>query len=604
MACAVCGADVPAAAYCGTCGAQLSADRGDGRGRLRIGAYAAAPGEHTLRLAVASSLFPHLPHRSRAPFRVALILLIVTLIICGLLRWQAPLVAVSVLGIPLLFALYLYESDVHHDLPIGSLALTAAAGVGLGAGWGWYTGNLVADNYDVAFGLAEPDDQSMMMAFAAPVGGAVLMLVPVVVMRWLRPHTRESLDGFAIGALSALAFTAAATLTRLAPQFATGVTADDRPADGLLVEAGIQGIAMPLTAAALGGLVGAALWFGRPKVVVASLVVTLSVYAALGLMDIAPQIQGMHFGVHALIAIFALVALRVGLQTTLLHERHDEPNPDGRVQCPHCEHVVADMPFCPNCGVAARAASRTSRTARRAGKPATETRPGYAVPANTYAAVPVRRTSHTRLLSSLGAGAAVAVAAGVTAAVLATPSSAPYVCPPDCGRPPYDEPIESTPRFVSEDGRFSVQYPGTGTAYDATLNSDGVELKFVGGDTGIMQLFGIPDAKRTPQEIANDLIDEQFPNATIDYEIPNAMVGYEPGYGVVVDEYPQDASATYMRLRLVLLVAVKDDYALVAAAIGPYHEFTREFGTGHPSGANLQLALDMGKYVNSFRWRD
>ena len=52
------------------------------------------------------------------------------------------------------------------------------------------------------------------------------------------------------------------------------------------------------------------------------------------------------------------------------------------------------------------------------------------------------------------------------------------------------------------------------------------------------------------------------------------------------------------------MTAVRNDYALVAAAIGPYHEFSPDFGTGHPSGVNLQLAMDMGKYVNSFRWRD
>ena len=80
------------------------------------------------------------------------------------------------------------------------------------------------------------------------------------------------------------------------------------------------------------------------------------------------------------------------------------------------------------------------------------------------------------------------------------------------------------------------------------------------------------------------------------------MVGYEPGYGAVFDQYPQDSSGEYTRLRLVTLCAVKNDYALVASAIGPYHEFTPSFGTGHPSGANLALALDMGKYVNSFRW--
>ena len=140
-------------------------------------------------------------------------------------------------------------------------------GVALGVGWALVTGAIIADSYDVALGENESDTQ-------ATVGGTGdsgrrrgrLMLVPAVVMRLWRPGTRESLDGFVIGALGAIGFTAAATLTRLAPQFATGVTIDDRPASVLLVQAGIQAIALPLTAAAMGGLVGAALWFGRPVV--------------------------------------------------------------------------------------------------------------------------------------------------------------------------------------------------------------------------------------------------------------------------------------------------------------------------------------------------
>ncbi len=171
-----------------------------------------------------------------------------------------------------------------------------------------------------------------------------------------------------------------------------------------------------------------------------------------------------------MIAAFALIALRIGVQTALLHEEHDPVDPNALVLCPHCDTVVPDMPFCPNCGVAARAASRTSRTARRA--------------AAVDEAVTVHQTSNTRLLTALGVGAVVVAAAGVTAAVVATPAEARYVCPPDCGRPPIAEPIESYPRFVSPDGAFSVQYPGPGTAYEATLNPDGVELKFLGGDTG------------------------------------------------------------------------------------------------------------------------
>ena len=132
MHCAVCDTDVPAGAFCGTCGAHLSAQRGNGRGVLRPGAYGAAPGERVLRLSVASSLFPHLPNRSRAPFRAALGVLFLTLIAFAFLGWQAPLIAVSALGFPLLFLLYLHESDIDDDLPASSLGLTAALGAGLG----------------------------------------------------------------------------------------------------------------------------------------------------------------------------------------------------------------------------------------------------------------------------------------------------------------------------------------------------------------------------------------------------------------------------------------------------------------------------------------
>jgi hypothetical protein len=613
MHCAVCETDVPAGAFCGTCGAHLSPQRGNGRGLLRPGAYGAAPGEHVLRLSVASSLFPHLPHRSRAPFRVALAVLVLTLIAFAFLGWQAPLIAVSTLGFPMLFLLYLHETDIDDDLPVSTLALTAALGVGLGVGWALLTGSIVADSYDVALSDGTSEGHSILEGLI-PAGSAVLMVLPAVVVRLLRPATRESLDGFVIGALSATAFVASATLTRFAPQLATGPTVHDRAVSGLLAEAGIQGVAMPLTAAAAGGLIGAALWFKRPAgmdrrpavvLLAASFLVVLSLCVALGLSEVSAFANGLHFGLHVLVAVVALLALRIGLQAALLHEAHDEANPEAQVLCPHCDHVVPDTAFCPNCGVATRAASRTARANRRTADNVgvAAARPGYAVPTGTYAVVPVRQTTHTALLTALGAGAAVAAAAAVTVSVLATPVLPRYVCPPDCGQPPIGKPVATNPWFTSSDGKFAVQYPHAGTAYEVKLDSDGVEVNFTAGDTGTMEFFGMAAGDRTPKQIADALIGEHYPEATTDYEIPNALVGYQPGYGVVKDEYPQDASGTFTRLRLLVMVAVKDDYALVAAAIGPYHEFSRDFGSGHPSGANLQLALDMGKYVNSFTWR-
>ena len=116
------------------------------------------------------------------------------------------------------------------------------------------------------------------------------------------------------------------------------------------------------------------------------------------------------------------------------------------------------------------------------------------------------------------------------------------------------------------------------------------------------ELHGEPARGRNPKQVAEELLRRSYPDVTIAYEIPNASVGYQPGFGVAADDYPQDGTGMYTRLRILVLAAVKNDYVLVASAVGPYHEFSPSFGNGHPSGANLQLAVGMAKYVNSFAW--
>ena len=54
--------------------------------------------------------------------------------------------------------------------------------------------------------------------FFIPAVGMVLTILPTALIRLLRPGSRDSLDGFVIGALAGLCFSAAATLVRLAPQ--------------------------------------------------------------------------------------------------------------------------------------------------------------------------------------------------------------------------------------------------------------------------------------------------------------------------------------------------------------------------------------------------
>lgn len=229
--------------------------------------------------------------------------------------------------------------------------------------------------------------------------------------------------------------------------------------------------------------------------------------------------------------------------------------------------------------------------------------PGYSVPETNYVATPAKSTSPTRLLAVLAVAMIVVAAGAAAVSVWFTPQEALVVCPPDCGTPPISKPVSTNPRFTSDDGQFSVSYPGPETAYDATFEPNGVVLNLLAGDGGTLRLFGQPANAQTPRQIADDLLREHYPDATFDYEIPNAFVGYQLGYGEVADDYPAGAIGDDDRNRILIMVGVKNDYALVAAAAGPYREFTPDFGSGHPSGANFFLALDMAKYVNSFTWR-
>ena len=384
--CSKCELDVPAGDFCGWCGAHLDDEKSKGPKWLRIKAFSASPGEHLLTPNIASSLFPHLPPASRIVFMLGLGLLLAALVAATYFRLPAALITVAALGLPLLFLIYLQEADVHRDIPSGTLVLTAALGIGLGVGWVLLTGAAVARSYGVPLGAGISGFRMVRDGLGVPVGGMLLMVAPAVVVRLFRPGQREALDGFALGSLGALMFSGAATLTRLAPQFATGMVAKARPMESLIVEAGIRGIAVPLTAACVGGLVGAALWFTRPSdkkqkgrnyvrlLLAIMAVAVIALYAVLGLVDVARVPQLLQLAVHLTIAVIALLALRVGLHLALLHEEHDEVHQDEPILCPHCGHVVPDMVFCVACGASMRAASRTSRQARR------DTRPVLAEP--------------------------------------------------------------------------------------------------------------------------------------------------------------------------------------------------------------------------------
>ncbi|WP_006244216.1 hypothetical protein [Mycolicibacterium tusciae] len=626
--CPVCQIEVPAGEYCGLCGVPLAEHkRGDGPHWLRARRFSAAPGQRLLSPALTSSLFPHLPPRSRKVFLMGLVLLAGALTVATLLRMPAALIAIASLGLPMLFALYLRESGVSRDIPRSTLALTVGLGVILGVGWVMLTGAAVARAYGVPLGAGIAGGRILRDGIGVPVGSMLLMLVPALAARFAWRGNREALDGYAIGALGALTFTAAATLTRLAPQFSTGMINRVRPLDGLLVEAGIRGIAMPLTAAAVGGLIGTALWFTRPPTKVGKnrgfvggtltliALVVATVYAGLGLVDVARFPQWLQLALHLTLTGLALLALRIGLHLALLHEAQDEIRIDEPILCMECNHVVPDAPFCARCGAAMHASSRRSRRTRREERPirlaaqpddgeiVVGLLPGYSLQSGAFEVTQPPKTSFRKV--ALVLGIAIVVLAGSLVGLSAAISKpAPkYVCPPDCGSPPMNRAVMINPRFTSADGAFSVSYPVEGAAYEVSKHDNGITAVLKAGDGGTMQLFSSPAAGRTPEEIAVDLVNQTFPDTRTAYEIPNTLVGYQHGYGLAADCWPQGAMTSYSRMRVIVMVAIKNDLALIAGAVGPYRAFGPDFGSGKPSAANLQLALDMGKYVNSFSWR-
>lgn len=489
------------------------------------------------------TLLGRLGSRDGAVIGAGMAVFVIALTGCALLRWQAPMIALASFGLATVLLCYARQIRV----PASAVAIAGLVGLALGAGWAMVVGPVMAQAYSAALGAQTDLRHILLSGIAIPGSGALLMLAPAVVVRVTIRSIRDPRSGMAVGAWGATVFNAGSTATLLWPQLAMGVSAHDQSAESLLAEAIVEGLAWPSACLAVGAIFGIALWLtpaapsGRNRAtVVGALAAGLIVVTALGLVDVLPISVRPYIAAQLGISLLAVIAWRIVVARTV---------------------------------------------ARRVSDVGTASYRGVLVP----------------LIGVLGVLAAVST--GISA--LITPPAKAYVCPPDCGRPPLGTPVETNPRYSGDNGAFSVAYPEEGAAYQVTFEPHGlagVKLAYLGGDTGTMMLFGEPADGRTSRQIVEQVLGSKYPDAVVSYEVPNASVGYQPGYGVVADVYSRDSAASFTRLRVIVMAAIKHDYALIAAAVGPYHEFSPDYGSGHPSGANLELAMDMGKYVNSFRW--
>ncbi len=370
VTCPVCGDSIPPGAFCAACGASLLHE-GPASAR-RTHSYAASPSEHVLHLSVVSSLFPHLSHRARGPFRIGFAFLVIAMLALAAGHLQAPVIAVSALGIPLLFQLYLYEIDIYEAEPVLAALVTLGIGGALGAGWSLLTDQFVTNSLrlnQLGGPAAGTGVGHAIASVFVPVGAQVLMIVPVAIMRLRQRQRPDSLDGFVFGAAGALGFVVVATFVQLAPQLRQGVVVHGSIVS-ILAEAVIHGICVPLVAACATGLIGATIWVRRREVAAhpgrwlsratSAIGLALLLQAGLGYTDVSAPGTGVVVTAHVAVALIYLVVLRIGLHHVLLHEAHDVQIGGPRV-CHHCHHIVPAAPFCAHCGAAERATTPAAR---------------------------------------------------------------------------------------------------------------------------------------------------------------------------------------------------------------------------------------------------
>jgi len=377
--CPSCHSTVPGATFCGECGAQFEKPIDRLSTLLRPAVYANAHRESVWLPRITSSLLPRLAGPARKPFRLGLIATAIAVVALSATGIQGPLGAISVIGWPLIFLIYVWESDSFRDIPLRILLTAMLLGTGLGIATWLTAGRLIAGSYGLPTGASLVLlGLGLNVGFLISAAAAALMLVPALVTRLFPMPVRESLDGFVVGAFGALWYSTAASTTILAPQFIEGLM-KQRDAGRLFEDSLTYGIVSTVVTAAAGGVLGMALWFqpdrraGRdPRRARVALmicaVLAFASYIGVWAIDGSDLPRMVDVAGKLVLAVFAIVVVRCAVQIALLHEAPD-PADGAPVLCVHCERVVPTMPFCVACGSAARASSRTSRHLRRESPP-------------------------------------------------------------------------------------------------------------------------------------------------------------------------------------------------------------------------------------------
>ena len=615
--CPHCGAAVPAAEYCGACGAHLAyADHGAAH---RARSYAPFPEEPVLRIAITTSLFPHLSRSTKLLFRLAVGCIVALLVVFALAKWQAPMIGVAACGFPVLYLLYVVEID-DPDRPTfrAPVGIALLLGVVLGVAWGIVGGHYVDRALSLTFGSSLTGADALVAAVVVPVVGVLLMALPVAALR-LGRHSSESLDGFVIGAVGALGFGLAATIQQLSGLLRSGQVSEF-DFTSTLTQVAIRGFAVPLIGALTIGLFGATLWLRRHQRVqgwqltltspITALAVALVVQVGLGFCEIAVLPDLALLLAYMVAVVLVIVVIRVCLHQVLLAELHPVAiGPPG--VCPHCHRMVPTMPYCPHCGVARTATSPRHRSTRAEEGAAAELGGSPARPGSVhYRHVgPGELTETLRLgpwrvfLALLSVMGVASVALVVTSVVLQPPPPKPCHYLFRCGGgPTAGGLVTSGTQYSNTTYGFSLALE-FGPITRIQTQSNGIILDYAHPgssiDSGQVQVVGLTSNGMSASQVVASVQQQVDSNAQAEYAVPNPFIGFQPGAGEAYNYVINGSNNTQVPGRLIILAAVKGNLAIVVLDSGPYEKFSN---LDHPSPADQFAALYADPVVNSVKW--
>jgi hypothetical protein len=568
------------------------------------------------------------------------------LLIFSLAGTAAPLIAVSALSVPLLFLIYIWEVDPYEGSFLLPTFICLVLGAGLGAGWAIIGGGYVDRALVPSLTSSLTSGSSIVAALAVPGIGALLMCVPMVIVRWLQQGPIESLDGFVAGATGALGFTLAATIDLMSPWLSNGqLTHESFLAN--ITQVILRGVTLPLISALATGFVGVAFWgkVGGSRATAArglwltspvvALVLALVIQVGLGFADIAALSDAVLIGIHVAALAVLAVAMRVGLHYVLLHEALEVTIGEPRV-CANCSHLVPAMAFCPQCGVAERAISRPHRrgatwptingvTTQGGGEESTTEEPlpegpwpsappgapGLKVgfPGAHELAGPSHRLSHRAKVLVVVAGLGVLSLALIVVALVATPGPPPSCNPLTCQGPPIGHPGEISTDAAhgapEVDGKlyrnkqgFTVRYP---SGASVQTNAQGIELTYdyVDGGPSSIEILGTR-SKVTAETAVEQFVSQEFADTDLAYELPNPLIGYQPGFGDAFNVQPASTAGSTGTDQVVVTAAVHRGFVIVVQVDGallPRVTSSSPYYDGHPSPAGTNMAYGAGDVI-------